>query len=107
MTTLAEARASIADVHRFLAQSRDSLTHGGTLDLSPLEPALRALAENVVALPANEAGALKPALLALHDELERFGAALGEAHAALGRQLKGLSKGARAASAYVQRTEKG
>lgn len=107
MTTLAEARASIAGVYRFLAQSRDALARGGALDVSPLEPALRAVADNVSALPANEAGTLKPALLALHDELERFGAALSEAHAALGRQLKGLSKGARAASAYVQRTEKG
>ncbi|MGD9536915.1 MAG: hypothetical protein AB7P52_04095 [Alphaproteobacteria bacterium] len=107
MSTLAEARASIAEIYRFLAQGRAALERGDAFDISPLEPVLRALAGQVGALPAAEAGTLKPALIALYDELERFGTTLSEAHAALGQQLKGLSRGSRAASAYGKRPDKG
>jgi len=107
MSTLAEARTSIADVDRVLARSRNALARGDAIDISPLEPALRTLADHVGALPKADATTLKAELVALYDELERFGTQLNDAYAALGQRLKGLSKGARTAHAYSKPPNKG
>jgi hypothetical protein len=107
MSTLTAARTSIADVNRFLARCRDTLERGEAIDIAPLEPALQTLAEHVGALPKAEATALKSELIALYDELERFGTQLSDAHAAIGQKLKGLSQGARTAQAYGKPPKKG
>ncbi len=104
--TIAEARDAMTDVKRTLAIARDRLDHGAEVDIAPLMPALDRLVETVAALPRETAIALKNELIGLYSELDSFGEELSEAHEALAKQLKGLSAGSRAASAYGRKPGK-
>jgi hypothetical protein len=100
MNSLVEARAAIADVKLGIAVARDLLVRGAEVDIAPLMPELDRLVNAIAGLPRETAIELKNELINLYSELDRFGEDLSEAHEALAKQLKGLSAGTRAASAY-------
>ncbi len=103
--SLADARHAIADVKRGIAITRDQLARDADVDVSPLLPLLDNLVETVADLPRAVASGLKNELIVLYSELDILGTELGKAHEALAGQLKGLSAGARAASAYNRKPD--
>jgi len=106
MSDLATARSSIADVKRRMRVAADTLAREAIVDVSPLVPALDALAKDIAALPRDVAGTLKNELIALYQELDQLSRDLEAAQDALASKLKGLARGSQVSNAYGPRPRK-
>ena len=106
MSDLATARSSIADVKRRMRVAADTLAREAIVDVSPLVPALDALAKDIAALPRDVAGTLKNELIALYQELDQLSRDLEAAQDALASKLRGLARGSQVSNAYGPRPRK-
>ncbi|MEX2644149.1 MAG: hypothetical protein WD270_11890 [Acetobacterales bacterium] len=94
------------DIAGLIRRARRDLKGGTPVDLTGLDTTMAALCEAVVALPKEQADALKPRLIALKDELDDLETRLREGHEALGRELRQLSSRAQAMTAYARPPKK-
>lgn len=106
MSTLPDARASIADVTRQLNALSAALARGDAVDVSALDQAVQMLCEITAALPRQTGQKLRGELMALYQDLDRLEREMRAAHEALARQLKGLSRGTQTTQAYGRQPSK-
>ena len=101
MSRTPAAEPRFRDIAGLIRRARHNLNGGTPVDLSGLDTTMAALCAAVVALPKEQAEALKPRLIALKDELDELETRLREGHDALGRELQQLSSRAQALTAYA------
>jgi len=85
-----------------VSEARRAVDAGNQVDLSGLEREVDGLCKELGALPAEAGDKLKPALVALADDLDRLTAALTSAHKKLAEDIGALSARRRANKAYGQ-----
>lgn len=83
-----------------VSRTAELAKQGELIDLSTLEEAVAGFCGRVQAAPAEEAKALRPAMVGLIDELSRLDSTMRQAYAALGQQLSESVQRRRAAAAY-------
>jgi hypothetical protein len=97
---VARLRELLHEAGAMLAESRAMLDRGEAPDLAPVVPMIDSLTRDIALLADGEGRPLRPALLALLDEMGRLGQRLVEERDRLGRQLRARPAHERAHAAY-------
>ncbi len=83
-----------------IARARSEIARGGVLDLEPLRAAVQEVCAAIDRLPHDEGRRLRPALVALLDELDGFGSQIETGLKALAQELGQHGRRRDAVSAY-------
>lgn len=104
---MTDTSAMIANLKRRLlaaanvvSEARLAVERGSFVDLKGLEAEADSICRELAEIPRGEGDGLKPALVALADDLDRLTQSLGAAHKQLAEEIGELANRRRAAKAY-------
>ena len=100
--TAADVKARLAKANATIAVARRALDEGKIVSLDGLKTHVDATCRAVIALPGEEGRALRPAMMALCDELTRLAEGLGREYGDMKSALGELTDRKRAQSAYLK-----
>ena len=100
MTAEEQIAQDLRRLDGMIARARSEIARGGVLDLEPLRAAVNEVCAAIDGLPRDEGRRLRPALVALLDELDGFGGQVESGLDALARELGKHGRRRDAVSAY-------
>lgn len=100
--TMDDLRNELSEAMDRVAAARRLLANGYSVDLKGLDLEVARLCEAINATPPAERGPLKPALIAMTDELDKLGADLRTHRDTLTGEIRSLNRGSEAAKAYAK-----
>ncbi len=100
MSDAATIRAELARINEVVAAARDLIADGQFINLAPLEGEVERICGGIGALSGTDAEIVKPALLALMDELDRLAGEMRERQGEYESELRSLASHRNAARAY-------
>jgi hypothetical protein len=95
-----DLRRRLGEAATLVAAGAEALDRGRLPQLEPLAPLIDGLTRELARLPGERGRALRPALLALLDEIARLTERLAAERARLGERLRGTGAHRRADAAY-------
>lgn len=100
MTDARTLKRHLEEASAVVASARQTLAEGNIVDLTGLEREVEEVCNSISALPGEESGTLRTALISLADDLDLLKKSLGEMHEKLAAEIEGTDARHRAAKAY-------
>ena len=101
-TPISQMKRRLEAAANVVNEARLAVDRGNDVDLSGLEREVEGICAGLAEIPPTSAGSLKPALVALLDDLDKLTETLSQAHGKLSKDMGALGQRRRATKAYGQ-----
>ena len=101
-TPISQMKRRLEAAANVVNEARLAVERGNDVDLSGLEREVEGICVGLAEIPPGSAAGLKPALVALVDDLDKLTETLSQAHGKLAKDIGALGTRRRATKAYGQ-----